>query len=121
LSFKSLRYQFQSTIPDDLQDKPNMRRWIEHAAAGEVIEAIVVGEESSGNGAKPQIRKGALLSWAEAAPLLDYEFDDGFGGADCHPVIAWTANRIIQIHEYDGSTSISWIPRHPLAHLPDYA
>lgn len=54
-----------------------------------------------------------VYSWKEAQPLLNYEYDAGYGGADCHFVNIWTPTRVIYIHEYDGSTTPSSEPRNP--------
>ena len=69
---------------------------IEEAAEGEPIEAIVIGEmgwEGYGDDdrhAPGLARKGEILRWAEARPLLDYEYDRGFGAPDCQAIRAWT-------------------------------
>lgn len=46
-------------------------------------------------------------------PLLDYEYDDGYGGQDCHDILVWTAYYVYYVHEYDGSTSIYSVKRNP--------
>lgn len=56
---------------------------------------------------------GKCISWAEAAPLLNYEFYAGFGGMDCHDIVFWTETKVFYIHEYDGSTSIQYVERNP--------
>lgn len=63
-------------------------------------------------------KRGIVLDWAEAAPLLDYEYDDGFGGADCHPVWIWTPTRVLFVSTYDGSTNVTSVPRNPAAGQP---
>ena len=55
------------------------------------------------------------LSWSVARPLLNYRYNDGFGSQDCHDIIAWTESRVLLIHEYEGSTSVIWVPRNPPA------
>lgn len=102
---------------------PNFRDDILKAAGAESIEAIVIGGvevwETGSHDDQPDGRKlprkklGVVLSWEDAAPLLNYRYDDGFGGRDCHPVWAWTPTRVLFVHEYDGATSVSWVPRHP--------
>ena len=54
-----------------------------------------------------------ILTWQEAKPFTDYIYDAGYGAMDCHDIIFWTADRVYFIHEYDGSTSITWVPRNP--------
>ena len=91
---------------------------------GEMIEGIVIGEMGwvdYNDKGKPEYKKsiGKLLSWEEAIPILDYEYNNGFGAPDCQAITAWTKNRVIFVSEYDGSTTICHIPRNPVAHMPD--
>lgn len=99
---------------------------ITEEARGEDIEAVVIGEFGSGyseddpRAQKAKAVQGMLLTWQQAAPLLDYNWHSGFGGTDCHPIYAWTATKVISIHEYDGSTSVQSLPRHPIACDPQF-
>ena len=63
-------------------------------------------------------RKGEMLTWDEAQPLLDYDYDTGCGLRDCHAVYAWTATRVLFVVEYDGATWISSAPRNPTGGIP---
>lgn len=54
-----------------------------------------------------------VLTWEEARPILDYEYDSGFGAQDCHSLYIWTPTRVIYVHEYDGATWPEAIPRNP--------
>jgi len=98
---------------------------IEEAAEGEPIEAIVIGEmgwEGYGDDdrhAPGLARKGEILRWAEARPLLDYEYDRGFGAPDCQAIRAWTENKVIWVTQYDGSTSVNSALRNPPPPSPD--
>lgn len=56
---------------------------------------------------------GELVSFQEAVSVLDYTYDTGYGGQDCHSIYAWTPTRILFVGEYDGSTWIEWRPRNP--------
>ena len=85
------------------------------AAGSEHIEAIAVGpcrgyswsdETDHALGPNP-------VSWEAAFPVLNYDYDDGFGGQDCHDFWAWTPTRVLFVHEYDGATRIASAPRHP--------
>lgn len=99
---------------------------IERAAKGETIEAITLastGWERSDEDRYSARRKapskfGELLSWDEARPMLDYDYARGFGGEDCDAIWAWTESRVIFVHEYDGATSVNWLPRHPQVGSP---
>ena len=104
---------------------------IEELAGNEPIEGVVIGiyggysfedeqdDRPAGN-PLPTALRGQLLSWAEARPYLAYEWDTSFGGAECHPVYVWTPTKVIAIHEYDGSTSLSWLPRNPEPGKPEF-
>ncbi len=102
---------------------------IEEAAHGEPIEAIVIGRfgwasdgepdseaygfDRSDRQPVPETLKNVVLTWDEAREHLDYEYDTGYGAPDCHNIVAWTASRVLTIHEYDGSTSVKSTPRNP--------
>lgn len=93
--------------------------WAEilEVAGDEAIEAVVIGDADWGrddsNRAVPADRKFIVITPDEAAQLLTYEHDDGFGWPDCHAVYAWTATRVLFVSEYDGSTTIDDMPRNP--------
>jgi len=97
---------------------------IEVEAEGEAIEAIVIGNmgwDDYGADERHQpglARKGEVLSWAEARPLLDYEYDRSYGAPDCHSITAWTESRVLWVTQYDGSTYLSSAVRNPTAHKP---
>lgn len=106
----------------------NIRHWLEEAEAkfGERIEAIVVGPHDrrvskySGDD-KPESDENVVLSREEGLAKLDEEYDNGYGGADCYPMYAWTASRVYFIGEYDGATGPSWVPRNPTACEPAFS
>jgi hypothetical protein len=103
----------------------NIKKWLEDAVLeyGEPIEAIVVGRHYGlrwDEGLKLD-NENIVLSVEEGLSKLDQEFDDGFGGADCFPMYAWTKTRVFFIGEYDGSTELEWVPRHPIAIAPTFS
>jgi hypothetical protein len=103
----------------------NIAQWIETLAAGESVEAACIGTHYQDGWCDDQepfnsAPIGVVLSWEQARPFLEYEFYSGFGGADCHPVVAWTTSKIIQISEYDGSTRAVSAPRHPIDCVPTF-
>lgn len=95
---------------------------IPKVADGEPIESIVLGPiggyKYSGTNTSPEL--GVLMTWEEAKPHLEYWYGNGFGGAECHSLYAWTATKIIYVCEYDGSTSVRSMPRHPITCQPEY-
>jgi hypothetical protein len=105
------------TLLDDLN--PNLVEWIKFEAKGESIEGVVIGKigHASKIGDKHRNR---VLKWSEAKDILDYDFCDGFGTADCDAVYAWTKTKVIFVAEYDGATRIVSVPRHPVDCCPEY-
>lgn len=96
----------------------NFKQDILQVAGNEPILAIAVSAyrsyyyEKSGTSSDHTL--GSLpVPWSVAAPVLDYEYDDGYGGQDCHDIWAWTATRVLSIHEYDGSTCVIAVARNP--------
>ena len=98
----------------------NFKRDILEAVGDEPIEAILIhgplnsiyiDDDPRDNG----IICGKPLSAEQALAMLDYEFDDGFGGQDCHNITVWTAANVYYVHEYDGSISLESVQRNPPA------
>lgn len=93
----------------------NMKEDILEIADGEEILGVVISKTRSGyawsddEADSPIAEK--LTPWNEAAPYLDYGYDDGYGGQDCHSIYAWTPSRVLFVSEYDGSTCVKSIPR----------
>lgn len=56
---------------------------------------------------------GVPLSWEVARPLLDYPYDTGFGGSDCHAIWAYTPTWVLFVSVYDGATDVERVPRNP--------
>lgn len=91
---------------------------IESEAKGEEILGIVIGgygwaSYSSEPIKIPQVKRLTQLSWIEARPFLDYEYDGGYGAPNCHAITAWTENSVIFVGTYDGSTWVTSVPRNP--------
>lgn len=101
--------------------RPNFARQIEEMLGQEKIEAVVIGRRANDysfwteNPPKPP---PTPISWKTARQRLDYDYDDGFGGAACHAIAVYTSTRIILVSQYDGSTSLFEVQRHPVAHWP---
>lgn len=88
---------------------------------GEPIEAIVVGKHDNRGWGEPAMPDENIVLTREAGlAKLDEEYYDGFGGADCYPMFAWTASRIFLITEYDGATGMAYVPRNPVACEPEF-
>jgi hypothetical protein len=87
---------------------------IEMVADGEPIEGVVIGARGWDFEAADQ----PVQLWSEARPALDYKYDDDYGAPECHAVWAWTSTKVIFVSTYDGSTSVTFVPRHPKAGIP---
>lgn len=105
----------------------NIKTWLEEAEAssGERIEAVVIGQHYSRDSRwesddAPLPDEHVVLSREDGLRKLDQEYNDGYGGADCFPMYAWSKSRVYFIHEYDGSTSLSSEPRNPVPCKPDF-
>lgn len=102
----------------------NIRKWLEEACAetGESIEGIVVGQHDGTRSDTPvNADENVLLPVDVALAKLDVEYDNGYGGADCFPIYAWTKTRVYFIGEYDGATGLDWIPRNPINIAPQFS
>lgn len=95
----------------------NLKNDIRNRAKGKIL-GVSIGMKYGDWSGKETIPN--LMTWKRAAPLLDYDFDDGYGGADCHPVYVWTETQVICVHEYDGATWLVSIPRNPGAVVPEF-
>lgn len=96
----------------------NFKSNILEAVDGEQIEAILIQGPiyswvSDGDQRDKGVIYGEPLPATQALAMLDYKFDDGFGGQDCHDITVWTATRVFYVHEYDGSTSLYSVLRNP--------
>ena len=104
--------------------KARLVDWIKEAGNGQDVEAVVIGEMGWGDYGSDRIPdyaacpKGKVMTWAEAAPFIGYEFDDGHGAPGCQAIYAWTKDRVIFISQYDGATSVEWVPRNPVDIMP---
>lgn len=107
-------------IPREPEALPNFAADILGVAAGEPIIGVTIGSDSGWSRRRIDERRkvparfGVLLSWGEAQPMLDYEYDTGYGGVDCDPVYAWTPTRVLFVSQYDGATRVEAIPREPV-------
>jgi hypothetical protein len=101
----------------------NFLKDIEEHLAGESVEAVVVDPldrwSSHRQARDAGITFGVPVPWEQAKGWFDYEYDDGYGGSDCHPVYIWTATRVLFVVEYDGATSMASVPRCPTVCEPE--
>lgn len=102
----------------------NLKSWLLEDAGEEEIEAVVIGEMGWGEYGSEAVSvyntqpRGKVLTWEEAAPLLNYEFDSGYGAPGCNAVYAWTKSWIIGVSQYDGATGTFRLPRNPVDCMP---
>ena len=103
--------------------RANIRNWLEDAEGkyGEPIEAIVVGKHYDAPYSEALAAdEGVVLSRDTGLMKVDAAFDNGFGGADCFSVTAWTKHRVLFVHEHEGATRLHCVPRNPCAHIPAF-
>ena len=90
----------------------------------EPIESVVVAKFDSyyeeNFKSIPDKFTGKPVCFGDVRHYFDYEYDDGFGGAESHAIYLYTKNFIVFVSEYDGSTSVSCIPRNPIECTPRY-
>ena len=103
--------------------KKNFLKDIQDTLENQTVEAVqfltLLNDRGWFDDPEPEPRNkgiilGKLYAWEEAKPLLDYEYNAGYGGMDCHGIYIWTPQSVLIIHEYDGSTWPELIPRHPV-------
>lgn len=91
----------------------------------EKVEAVVFGHwggwhsEDGSPYVVPQGIKGKLISINEAKFYMHgWSFYSGYGDPEAYAVYIWTNKNVIFVHEYDGSTMLSSVPRNPLTCIP---
>jgi len=101
----------------------NLKKTFEEAAkeTGDTLISAVVGWHDNDEKYGEYTKQFPVESWEEASKKLDYEYYAGFGGADCHAVIAWGQHFVYFVHEYDGATQIQRVPRNPEPCAPSWA
>jgi len=103
---------------------------------GETVEALVFGAWGWGSEPEPGCewepydtepspppvpfnKRGVPLSLVEAGPMmLAWKFRGGYGSPTCYATWIWTDRRVIWVTQYDGSTRLSSMPRHPCNSMP---
>lgn len=109
--------------PKDLNAAHDLTKFLEE---GEVVEAVVFGEYGW-SGYKedvinpiPENKRGVVLTWDQAQPLMQgWSFYGGYGAPECYATYVWTNRRVIWVTQYDGSTSLDSAPRSPMPCIPD--
>lgn len=91
----------------------NLRRALEayEAQHEEQIQYIVVGRHDYARYDKETLAdENTVLSREEGLAKLDLNYDNGYGSAGCFPFYAWSYSRVYFVSEYDGATSVEWLP-----------
>lgn len=91
----------------------------------EQVESIVIGKyvnyDNNFDGKSiPLDMLQKPIDWDLAKQVLNYNYDTGYGGADCNAIYLYTKSFIVFVSEYDGATSVNCIPRNPIECNPDY-
>jgi hypothetical protein len=99
----------------------NMKEDILYAIRDELDTAIIVvishDDVIERNRKFPIDLIGKPVPLKDVINYFDYEFDDGYGGQECHDFYIWTTKEVFYIHEYDGSTCIYSVPRNPIMRI----
>ncbi len=87
---------------------------------GETVKAIVFGPWGWGSPPVPLDKRGVVLTLEEAKPFLEgWSFSGGYGSPTCYATYIWTNRRVLWVTQYDGSTTLSSVPRHPMEAVPN--
>ena len=90
----------------------NAKKEILSLTENEEILAISIGEKGWGDRPEGETYfSGKNIN--TALDILDFEFDDGFGGEEGYNLYVWTKNWIIIKSCYDGSENYCKVPRNP--------
>lgn len=103
----------------------DIQRTIRQDCDCEPIESVVIADRmdyynDEDSRAVPKEFIGKPFCFGDVRDYFDYEYDTGFGGADCNAIYLYTKSFIVFVSEYDGATSVSSIPRNPIECDPDY-
>lgn len=103
----------------------DIQETIRECCDSEPIESVVIATyggyyNDDGNKAIPKEFIGKPVCFGDVREYFDYEYDDGFGGTECHAIYLYTQNFIVFVSEYDGATSVDCIPRNPIECTPKY-
>ena len=91
----------------------------------EVVEALVFGEYGWSGYSEdtifiPKDKQKVLMTLEEAKTIMDgWTYYGSFGAPKCYATYVWTNKRVIWVTQYDGSTCLDSMPRHPLNCLPE--
>jgi hypothetical protein len=98
---------------------------IKKVLGDETPDAVAIGKYRGGysdRGESGHPLAGESVMWEQIEDDLDYEYDAGFEGEDCHPLChplyIWTPTRVLFIGCYDGKTWVEEVPRYPRACSP---
>lgn len=95
---------------------------LEYLKPGEEVECILFGYWMGWpiDEPEPLPPPGVKLSLAAAQPYLTSWMIESENSYDStvYTFHAWTTERVIFIHEYDGVTSLSSVPRNPSTAMP---
>ncbi len=90
---------------------------------GETLECIIFGDHDYGScsgaadpGHVPVEARDRVMPIAEAEPYMrGWSTDTGYCGVGCYKLYAWSDRNVFFVSEYDSSTCLASIPRHPPA------
>ena len=88
----------------------------------QIVEAVIFSKGGWGFHKFPDdLGAGQPMTWKQAAPFLEkMSIKGGYGAPVCCPMRIYTPSHIIFVSEYDGSTRLNDIPRHPVKGETDF-
>lgn len=98
--------------------KATWRRWLTAAGADFDSLRIVYSKLADDGSRWPGWNTGEpAVEVGVDDPVLDYEFDDGYGGPEAPKLVAWDNKAIYFPSQYDGATGINRILRDPSGYV----
>ena len=100
----------------------NLARWVEKEAGSEVVLGVTIGRRNHRSDyydEPPAPFMGKLLSWEEARPFLDGDFDAYYCCSfPCYTIYAWTKTKVMFMVEYEMGCELCVVPRNPVSSFP---
>lgn len=101
----------------------NFKEDILETVGDEIRDAIIiVGDDycvEKKNRKYPKEFIGLRKMLEDVINYFDYDYDSCYGEQECHHVYIWTHKKVFFIHEYDGSTYFTCVPRNPINYIED--
>ena len=102
-----------------MNDRDTLRKWLMESGfsprTGVIVYHEVRGFDPGWDNGPDDVMARREIPWDD--PILDYEFDSGFGGPSCPRIFARDGYRIFFPSQYDGATSLVTVNVDPSHYL----